>query len=576
MIINYKNNVLFYILFFFLIVNYNIFPNNSAQSINFDSLFQSKVTEVFCLITDFIAQEEQIKIRKDCNNGLNSFLNSIDNRPKTKKLIEEILQETFNKDINDQNYNELFSNINNTKLDYKNSEEQFSQLINKSIDIVSNNYSKSNELDKLKSDLNNILSELKKIFNNPKEYSNNKDKLNSSKSNKENSNKKHNEIKEKENCVITILYYFRYILIGFILLLTTIFLYIKRENIISFLHAFLKKDSIEEKVLHKQIESSQKFSEIIQTEQKKENIQNTKPLVKIDFDKNKLKHEKAIEVNDFLLIGDKIIGKSHIRNNKPCQDSFYYLDLGDGWGIAVVSDGAGSAKLSDIGSNFTVELATNIFKQSIFHLDLISKKQFLPLKEWSQIAIFNFLWIKNMIEVFSRNNQLEASDLACTIIVTIYSPFGLLTAHIGDGRAGYKDSDGEWKSMMTPHKGEEANQTIFITSDWVNREIKMSGVPVPECRVIEGDIKAFMLMSDGCEAGTYECLKYDESKGRYFDVNMPYAELFDHLYEKVIKMKNENKSIEEMNEKWADFLKDGNRTLEKEPDDKTMIFGVKI
>lgn len=85
-------------------------------------------------------------------------------------------------------------------------------------------------------------------------------------------------------------------------------------------------------------------------------------------------------------------------------------------------------------------------------------------------------------------------------MVVIYSPLGLLAVHVGDGRMGYKTMSGEWKSMMTPHKGEEANQTIFLISEfWDIPNYELSGVLVPESIVIREPVQAFALMSDGCE-----------------------------------------------------------------------------
>ncbi|MBK7438376.1 MAG: protein phosphatase 2C domain-containing protein [Saprospiraceae bacterium] len=46
-----------------------------------------------------------------------------------------------------------------------------------------------------------------------------------------------------------------------------------------------------------------------------------------------------------------------------------------------------------------------------------------------------------------------------------FSKSGLICSHIGDGRAGYQDNENTWHSVLEPFKGEEANQTIFITSD---------------------------------------------------------------------------------------------------------------
>ena len=62
------------------------------------------------------------------------------------------------------------------------------------------------------------------------------------------------------------------------------------------------------------------------------------------------------------VIGSSVIGKNHIAMHLPCQDSCGYDNLGKGWGIAVTSDGAGSAEHSEVGSKVIVLRAIDCFK----------------------------------------------------------------------------------------------------------------------------------------------------------------------------------------------------------------------
>src|ERR1043166_3667928 len=129
---------------------------------------------------------------------------------------------------------------------------------------------------------------------------------------------------------------------------------------------------------------------------------------------------------------------------------------------------------------------------------------------------------RNNLLAFAKEKGYEFSSLACTIIVVIYTPNGLLVTHVGDGRAGYC-LEGEWKPLIVPHKGEEANQTIFLSSKiWAQDDsFIMSGVPVPESKVVEGKVAAFTLMSDGCEHHAFECSKIDPTTHRWSDPNLP-------------------------------------------------------
>ena len=54
-----------------------------------------------------------------------------------------------------------------------------------------------------------------------------------------------------------------------------------------------------------------------------------------------------------------VIGNGHIQTNTPCQDNCEHIKVNDDWGVAVVCDGAGSAKFSHIGSDFVSSPPSN-------------------------------------------------------------------------------------------------------------------------------------------------------------------------------------------------------------------------
>lgn len=280
----------------------------------------------------------------------------------------------------------------------------------------------------------------------------------------------------------------------------------------------------------------------------------------------------ALDADEWIIVGASVQGNEHISMTLPCQDSHAYEYIRDGWGIAITSDGAGSAKFSHIGSGASVARAIVHFK------DLIEKERWiergsLPSDiEWMKKSYHVLKTVRNDLELLAKNNKCSIKDLSATIIVVIHSPIGLLSVHIGDGRAGYKDMNGDWHSLITPHKGKEANQTIFIPSDFWNLPFyEMSGVTVPESRIVREQISAFTLMSDGCENSSWLWNQYNELTGKYYDPNMPYSKFFDSLLETLKQFRKVNTPLEERKEKWYNFIKDGNKSFRKETDDKTMI-----
>lgn len=282
----------------------------------------------------------------------------------------------------------------------------------------------------------------------------------------------------------------------------------------------------------------------------------------------------AFDADEWIVVGASVQGNGHISMDLPCQDSHMYEYIRDGWGIAITSDGAGSAKLSHIGSAASAARAMIHFKELIEKEKWIEKRILPSDIEWMKMSYQVLKTVKNELELLANNNKCDIKDLSATIIVVIHSPIGLLSVHIGDGRAGYKDMNGEWHSLITPHKGEEANQTIFIPSDFWNIQFyEMSGVSVPESRVVREQVSAFVLMSDGCESTSWLWNQYNETTGKYYDPNLPHRIFFESLIKTLQLFRKEKTPLEERREKWYKFIKEGNKSFVKETDDKTMILG---
>ncbi len=282
----------------------------------------------------------------------------------------------------------------------------------------------------------------------------------------------------------------------------------------------------------------------------------------------------SLQDKKWVLLGASVKGNGHIQSNMPCQDNHKFVSIGNGWGVAVVSDGAGSAPHSELGSNVVV-------KRGVFHFkNLIEKEEWqknntLPTDmEWWQKSYDVLKTIRNEVALVAKKNNIEVKSLSATCLAVIYSPLGLLAVHVGDGRMGYKSATGEWKAMMTPHKGEEANQTIFLVSDfWSIPNFALSGVLVPESIVVREPVKAFTLMSDGCENTSWLCTTQNPETGKYFDQNKPFEGFFNPLEETLISFQANYVSCEEQQAKWNKFIESGTDGFVREQDDKTMIYG---
>ena len=268
-----------------------------------------------------------------------------------------------------------------------------------------------------------------------------------------------------------------------------------------------------------------------------------------------------------------VIGNGHLLMNLPCQDSNVHKKLNNTWGVAVVADGAGSAAKSDIGSDFVSRNIAHCLEEVIKRNGWQDLDHLPTESEWRTEAIKVMQIVRQRLDQFSAAKEYKISDLACTLLAILYTPFCILTVHIGDGRAAYSVEPGKWEALIEPFRGNEVNQTVFITSNiWTPEGV--------DCYIktgfVKGDIRAFALLSDGCENGSFEVNVWDEEKQKYHDPNRPYVKFFEPNLKGMLQLNKENKTQDEINEIWAGFLKDGSKQFQHETDDKTMIFGVLV
>jgi len=284
---------------------------------------------------------------------------------------------------------------------------------------------------------------------------------------------------------------------------------------------------------------------------------------------NSMEQESNISLCKWQILADSVIGQEHIKNKIPCQDSHRVETFGHNWGIVVVSDGLSSAARSDIGSGYIVDQAVEHLKEIISKEKWIEDNRLPSSLDWELLSIRMLHQIHQNLSLFAEKNYFELKDLAATVIAVVYSPFGLLITHMGDGRAGYRSRRGEWKSMMKPINGETASEVMPITAPiWEEARLIFQFV---ESRVINEPVDAFTLMSDGCEDFCYETMVKDEN-GHGKEVNRPHKAFFEPILE-WFKGELNSKSKEEIDRKWHTFLENGNERIASEGDDKTLIIG---
>lgn len=183
-----------------------------------------------------------------------------------------------------------------------------------------------------------------------------------------------------------------------------------------------------------------------------------------------------------------VIGSSHQKNGTYCQDAGYcrVVKAADGSDIllAVVSDGAGSAKRSEIGAQLTVDSFLLQFE------DVVQKN---PLSAIDQPYVLNWLQnLKGMILEKAAQESFNCKEYACTILAAIVGCDSAVFFQIGDGVIVISELGSvDYGYMFWPQHGEFANQTNFLTQENVEEILAFAFVPQT--------FESISIFSDGIE-----------------------------------------------------------------------------
>lgn len=179
-------------------------------------------------------------------------------------------------------------------------------------------------------------------------------------------------------------------------------------------------------------------------------------------------------------------GRSHVKEEIPCQDKTFSLTYGDVTTIAL-ADGAGSARLSHLGA----ECVTKVIAE-----ELCSHFQSYWDESSASLAKCRlYQSIKTSLDALSHENSCDVRDLASTLLAVAAKGNKFILFHVGDGVIGYKDGS-TLKVASTPNNGEFCNTTVFTTSTESESQTRL-------IKAQSDTIDGFILMSDGPESCLY-------------------------------------------------------------------------
>lgn len=247
-----------------------------------------------------------------------------------------------------------------------------------------------------------------------------------------------------------------------------------------------------------------------------------------------------------------VSGTSHERSGLPCQDECICDSIMDSHGdevlIAVVSDGAGSAKYASQASETTCSVLFKVLESAIFSGQEISSFSIENVVSWIQSIRLN---LKEL--ALAQENSESLREFACTVVAAMVSRKGALYFQVGDGAIVIGDGEA-FAPVFWPENGEFPNETTFITEDDFTQRIQYMAT--------KESPKEIALFSDGLQR---LALKYADKTA-----HVPF---FLPMFK---RLRFEKSGISDLlNKLLVDFLNSTN-VNERTDDDKSLILASRI
>jgi hypothetical protein len=212
--------------------------------------------------------------------------------------------------------------------------------------------------------------------------------------------------------------------------------------------------------------------------------------------------------------------------------------------ILACSDGAGSAKESQVGSRLACETAV---QQAMSFLDAghtVAEATPDLLRGWTQ-------QIHDAIQAEADRRGLTARDLACTLLVAIVGESAAAFIQVGDGGIVIREGE-EYRPVFWPQAGEYQNTTFFITDTKFDANVQTEIRP--------GAVAEVAMFSDGLQM-----------LALHYATKAAHQPFFSPMFAALQKAEDHQELIVPMRQ-WLDSPAVNGRT----DDDKTLILATRL
>ncbi len=180
-----------------------------------------------------------------------------------------------------------------------------------------------------------------------------------------------------------------------------------------------------------------------------------------------------------LSYGMSIVGSSHVQKNAPCQDFHCFATLQNGWTVAAVADGVGSAKHSEVASQMACEQLVEACSEYLDTAESISAAKDALLSAYQRAD--------QAIKAHVRQIGDSITDYDTTLSAVVFDGKKMVYGHSGDGGIVALTVNGDYLKVTAPQKAEDGICVVPLRagqSHW-------------EFGEVEDEVASILLATDG-------------------------------------------------------------------------------
>lgn len=206
------------------------------------------------------------------------------------------------------------------------------------------------------------------------------------------------------------------------------------------------------------------------------------PQEQIDIDADSELIDESEPSSNTLLVDWKGIyglarGRSHVKNETPCQDSAVVILKPRP--VIFVSDGAGSASNSHFGSQQVVkhlQAAMELEKIESIQKELLDRKDSIDSENLMHYAQGFISEAILALQELSEQELYPIDSLKCTLLLAVMGQERLFWLKVGDGCI-VVENNGSLQLLGPLGKGEFANATHFISKNLMSKDVHYGFIP---------------------------------------------------------------------------------------------------